>query len=270
MTAAARVLVWLMSACLLLQACSNRDGRSSSIHEPRLLVIFVDLTLSLNEVQRKSVVVNLQNLVGSIPPETRVVVFPLLKDVQSAGPIVTMELGRADTMDQRRQLRESRGRIYTQIEGEFEAAKDLKNRRSQQLQQTCVTSALAEAAQQVKGLRNETPIDIVLISDMLESCDRSLFGSRIDFEQASIPDALLRRVERLAKNETFDLHNARVTVVRPASGLSELKGQHLAPDVVRRFWETVITQCNVDKANVRFADGAIPAGLFPAVPATGH
>jgi hypothetical protein len=257
-------VILLCGASLTLANCEKPRlmARPKNVAEPKhFLIIFVDLTLSLNSNQVQSVRDRLAEIAANIPPQSKVIVYPLLRDVQGAGPIIKTDLGSGRTMEQRQRLKVTRGRIYTRILDALNAAGQPANRKSDQLKQTCIASALYEAAQQVKDSEKDESIDIILVSDMLESCDRSLFGSRLDFEQASIESSVLQRAAHLKDEEKVDLHGARVTVIRPASGVSHPTVARPDPEVVRRFWETVLKQCNV-AADVNFGDGTVPRKLF--------
>lgn len=244
----------LVVCCALLLQCGNsapaaeRSAQSSGGGESsgtRTYLIFADVTQSLTNEEQQRVSERVGKIVATIPPRSRLYVFPILEDVPRAPAIFKGDLPAIRGTSDRVLIDGLRLKWQTTISEEL---KKINQGPGIGRKRTCVSGALQKASEIVSS---SNPAEIVLVSDMLEDCPSSLFHKPLTLEKADIGKEL-ELAHGVAK-PLLDLHNASVTVLLTTVPTSQ---PHVAsppePDL-REFWRTILDNCNDRKDNFSFS-----------------
>ncbi len=257
-----RTLVCLVVAALLL-AAKPVPAAQRDLRPPRFYVIFVDQTLSMNEVEAASFDVALRTLFAGIPPRSEVQIYPIGADPESAGMLLRKQLGDDQTTVKRIDLDNARRKLYQDYV--TKRAELLKNSDRSALLRTCISGAIRQAAESLRE-RKESELEVVFLSDMLESCGDSVIkpvskAKTVSLEKADI-SVEIRLASQLSHVPIVDLRHARVTAIIPASGLSKRVVTKPSVAQVRAFWRAVLDRCNDDPASYSLGT-TIPDHLRP-------
>ena len=230
-------------------SCKNNTALKSEAHpgaeRSRFYLLFIDLTLSLNDSQTTSVRRSLNILFAAMPPRSRVIVFPLGASVEHSGPLLEASLPDELTTLDKIRLTNERGTIESSLQNAITSLLP-SAKASGYLAHTCISDALRQASQTVRQARTNEDVEIVLVSDMLEDCGESILGGALSLEKDDAT-AELKRVRAKPKSEMLlDLRHARVTAILPSSGVSKLKIKQPSVDQIRQFWRAVLDHCNDD------------------------
>lgn len=250
---------------LFLLGASECNGRRELPAPPqRAYVIFIDLSLSLNETQAQVVPEVMQKLVQGMPGGSRISVYPIAEEVVATGALLQAHLPKGENATERARLQKRRAELAPQV---IEAVASMRQtlRAGTTLRHTCISDALRQAAKEVRDLRSVDPsvdVEIVFVSDMLEDCQASLLGRPVSLEKPNIsPEVVLAR--SLPRNATLvDLGRAHVTMLLPPLALAVPKTARPETHDLEAFWRAVLDRCNDEREAFRFGT-EIPERLRP-------
>lgn len=214
-----------------------------------LVVIFADVTSTITPTEHESVAQLLRCLIHRAPPRARVFAFPLSANVQQAElltPVWTVpsrnQVGAAQKGQQGAQ---------TAADGAVKKLRhlyaDVSNRAGAIEARTCIFDALRRA----EGLAQAnptTPIEVYIISDLVEDCESSYNDKIVQLNKKNI-ERDIAAVEQV-KSPLLRLNGASVTLLLPRSDETQ-KTKERRPSVSqrRRFWEVILRNC---KAVIQF------------------
>lgn len=227
--------------------------------QPKTFLIFADVTRSLTPDEQRSVVANVQRVIEIVPDRSRVMVFPILEDVQRAGSLFSDALGEVQGTSDAVAVAQQRAAWKKQVEDKLNAIfKSPPTGRTR----TCISGALQKADEIIA----ETVVDaeIVIVSDMLEDCDDSLVGGRVGLEKLSITDEI-KRAKALPPDALLHLNGANVTAILPTMPMSKPNVQGPPVSSLRAFWRIILDHCGDTGANFRFGT-EIPQRLLDLRP----
>jgi len=203
---------------------------------PRTFVIFADVTRSLSEQEHASVSEKVQAVVNLMPPKATLFVFPILEDVQRAPAAYSGTLpdvqSTSDSVDfsvtKSRWKKEVAERLKAIVAGPATG----RNR-------TCISGALRKAQEVTIDASDTRPVEIVIVSDMLEDCDDSLLGRKVSLEKWSI-DAELKAIRAMPQQPLLRLNGASVTILLPTVPTSQAATKRPAVHQLQDFWRAVL------------------------------
>jgi hypothetical protein len=234
-------------------------------------IVFLDLSLSLSDVQQQSMDAVIRRFSNSVPPRSHLIVFPLGGYVEKAGPLVERAFPDDKFAVDRSELSAMRQTLPSTLQIAARAfARDIKNPKF--AQHTCVSDAIRQAEQVIRDRLSDERTEILFISDMLEDCPNSLLNGPISLEKTDIRPELAR-VRALPPTVSLaDLRGASVTCVVPVSGPTPTKTKQPELEALRAFWAAVFSHCHHDEAAFRLGT-LLPSRLLAperasAVPAS--
>ncbi len=234
--------------------------------EPKVLkppattyIIFLDLSLSLNEVQERSMSQSLVRLCAGIPARSRITVLPLGGYVARAGVLLERTFPDDEFATDQGDLETLRSTLPATIETAVRAYKAAIND-PLFAQHTCVSDAIRHSAQLARDAPSGGSIEIVLFSDMLEDCPQSLLRVPLDLEKQDIRGELAKAQAIPATDEFLDLRRANITCIVPISGPTPTKTRQPQLDTLREFWTAVLSHCRHNESEFRLGT-SVPSRL---------
>ena len=212
-------------------------------------IVFADVTRSLTEEEQRSVIENVQKVVEVLPPRGRLLVFPILEDVERANALMDRHLPDVQTTsdavaaDTQRAL--MRKQVAASLESILHGPPHGRNR-------TCISGALRKADELTADLRDG--VEIVLVSDMLEDCDDSLLRMPLRLQKVSV-SAELKQARALVPGALLNLNGSSVTAILPTVPTSGQKVARPPVHELKAFWRAILDHCGDQPANYRFGTG---------------
>jgi hypothetical protein len=248
-------------AIVLMLACEKATPPppTPARPDPALYIIVLDLTRSLGANQDASMQESIKALTGALPARSHIVVLPLGGYVSKAGVLVDVRLPddrfareRAEFLRKRRALPSMIAQSVAAFRRGITDPAFVRN--------TCISDAIREAEQLIAGRRGKGPVELIFLSDMLESCPDSILGGRLSLERHDLR-AELERAERLSPGQHLaDLQGATVTAILPSTGptasVTAEPQSHELPD----FWRLIFAHCN---SGTFYLGSTIPERLRP-------
>ncbi len=215
---------------------------------PRTYVIFADVTDSLSAREHAVVEEKVQRIVEIMPPKATLIVFPILEDVERAPAIYTATL--PDTLT----TSDSVDFSVFKARSKVEVAKTLHqvaagNRIGRKL--TCISGALRKAEEVTIDARPSRPVEIIIVSDMLEDCNDSLLGGKLSLEKQSIMKEI-KAARALPSEPLLHLNGASVTMLLATDPTSPGTTKRPAAHDLERFWREILDRSGDNRANFRF------------------
>lgn len=242
----------------MLLACREPSAPKTPPVAP-MYIIVLDLTASLNATQQTAMQQVIAHISRAMPARSRVVVLPLGAYVEKAGILVDLQLPDDRFARQKQALTQTRKELPATI---MSAAVAFRNDVTDPLfsQYTCISDAIRQAEQLIRMQGDDSPVELIFISDMLEYCRTSLLGGMLSLEREDLRSEL-RRVDDLPKTVALaDLRGARVTAIVPATGPTPTVTPQPEYASLRAFWRKVFSHCRSDD-NSFFVGTTVPARL---------
>ncbi|PYQ29619.1 MAG: hypothetical protein DMF56_11690 [Acidobacteria bacterium] len=237
-----------------VKAAAHNSGaatpiKASSSLGPTTFIVFADVTRSLTDEEQHSVIENVQKVVDILPPRGRLLVFPILEDVERANALMDRQLPELQTTSDAVAADMQRASMRKQVAASLES---VLRGPAHGRDRTCVSGALRKADELAMDLRDT--VEIVLVSDMLEDCDDSLLRTPLRLQKSSISQEL-KRARDLASGALLDLNGASVTAVLPTVPTSKQKVARPPVHELKAFWRAILDHCGDQPANYRFGTG---------------
>jgi hypothetical protein len=252
--------VTALLAILICGSCHGGGETKSGTTEERkrAYILFVDLTLSLNDVQKASLDRAVGELFAAMPPESRIVAYPIAAEVQNTGRLLDAKLPDEHNAPSLLALRKMKAQLPAVLRANMKRMLET-GPSSGALRRTCIADALRQASNTAEQFADRD-VEVVLISDMLEDCPNWLLNGELSMEKPTIA-AEMNLIGKLPRDrQLLDLRGARVTAIIPPAGLSEAKTPRPGVDAVREFWRAVLRHCNLGP-NGYSLDTALPEHL---------
>ena len=223
-------------------------------------IVFLDLSLSLSDVQQQSMDGVIRRFCDNVPPRSRLTVFPLGGYVEKAGSLVERTFPDDKFAVDRSALSAMRKTLPSTLQTAARAfARDIKNPKF--ARHTCVSDAIRQAEQVIRDRPSDERTEILFVSDMLEDCPNSLLGGALSLEKTDIRNELAR-VRAIPSMASWpDLRGASVTCVVPVSGPTPTKTKQPELEALREFWAEVFSRCRHDEAAFRLGT-SLPSRLL--------
>jgi hypothetical protein len=239
------------------------------------VIIFADVTSSLSPDEMGRVASTTSEIIGALPPETRVAVYTIQID-PDAPPLTEGTLPRRGShVDERvagqRQLQEIRQSVSTAIIQQYCSINfnDPATRtqcanlqfvpKPQDDLRSCILGRLGKASRKIADAREAgaTDIEVIFVSDMIEECERTPLRRRIRLTRASVAEER-NKVPRYPPMP--DLSGARITIVVPRATESSVRAT--TPDMrdLRDDWQAVLAACGAQMSTWRF-ESELPGRL---------
>ena len=267
----------LLSLTLYSGIAYAESSHTQRIPDPRVVVIFADVTSSLTVDQNKRVAKLTKDVIVHLRPLTDYRVYLIQADpdeepidqgtIRSAtGP--RDEKKRAEELCRRADADVDKiERRYCEINvGRGESICREKNvlPRPQPDHRSCILEVVEHVARSFLREEEHHPIDLVFISDMVEDCDDTpLRGASIRLIKDDL-SADISNIDRFRKLEPIT-SQVRVTIVRPhvRKGLIESSARKLN---LETYWKAAFVRFGVDiNAWWRF-ESDLPKRFLPDVP----
>lgn len=253
----------------LVVACGQEvEAISRKPQIARTVLVFADVTSSLSTQESDRVGQLTAEVLESLPPGTYFAVYAIQADAEAPAfcdgqmPIPRNSRERDDAIAGRKQLQ---GYVKTRLadlycsinwndpktQQQCRARKITPN--PQEDLRSCVLRSLNHAAKAIANAESAQrgPVEIVFISDMIEECRETPFGSPVRLTRTSIR----QQTEAAAKlSIPADLRNTRVTMVLPRV-LNDSAGtpsSHPMFGDVENFWKVVFTRAKADMSRWYF------------------
>ncbi len=214
----------------------------------RTFVIFADVTRSLTREEHAAVYANVQRVVQILPENATLIVFPILEDVQRAGAVFQGRLpavkSTADSVDFKVKQTQWIKQVVEKLRA-IDEGSDVGRKR------TCISGALRKAEEVTVDARPDRPVEVVIVSDMLEDCDDSLLGGKLSLEKTSIAQDL-QTVRALPKEPLLHLNGASITVLLPTVPTTQSITKRPPVHELRALWREILDRSGDQKANFRF------------------
>ncbi len=235
-------------ALLLIAGC--RIHRAYQQDRPPVIMIFADVTVKDDEPQ--AVKRAIYDIVDRAPENSTFLMYP-----------VEANMDYVDTFS-RESIAFRHDNGVAAIKADGEKRKELANRAIASLEtiaktipsnlpESCLARTLQRAARDIARVENR-PVDVVLITDMVEECNNSIGGGRVMLNHVHIESDIAA-----AKKEagTFaDLHGAAVYFIYPPGKKSGVNvEQHRADsNELQAFWSAILSHSNL-KGSPQFLAG---------------
>lgn len=247
-----RAAIATILALSLVGTAANCRGEKT-LEAQHVYIVFIDLSLSLNDIQNNSQSQLLDQVVRGMSGGSRLIAFPIGEKVVPLGPLFDVTLPRGDNATDRVRLRKIRQTLTPRLLATVSSAREtLKT--GTVLKHTCISDALRQASHEVRDMKSAGvgEIEIVFVSDMLEDCPTSLLGRPVTLEKPDIrPEiSLARSVPE--HGLLLDLRKSRVTMLLPPLALAEPKTPRPPEYDVEAFWRAVLDHCNDERQAFRF------------------
>lgn len=264
-------------AAVLLVAVSIAAAPPQPPQMPRTVLIFADVTSSLSVRESDRVGELTAQALASLSPGTRFAVYAIQADAEAPAfiegemPVPRNSREREDAalgrLSLQAQVKNGLADLYCSINwNDPETQEQCRTRRiiprPQEDLRSCVLRSLRHASKAIQNAEEShgAPVEVVFISDMIEECRETPFGSAVRLTKTSIG----KQTETAGDLSFANLRRSRVTVVLPRV-LNDQQGRradHPTSDKVETFWMVVFKRANADMSNWYF-DTALPARLQP-------
>jgi hypothetical protein len=215
---------------------------------PRTYVVFADVTRSLSEQEHASVYDTVQKVVALLPPKATLIIFPILEDVQRAPSVFEGTLPAVQSTSDSVDLSVAKTRWKSLV---AEKLKAIDAGPATGRNRTCISGALRKAEEVTVDASESRPVEIIIVSDMLEDCADSLLGRKLSLEKTSI-DAEVKVARALPPEALLRLNGASVTVLLPTVPTSAATTKRPAVHQLEEFWRAVLDRSGDRKENFRF------------------
>jgi len=269
----AAVLSALVLYSLALYAAPAQEPR---VRDPRVVVIFADVTSSLSVEQNKRVAELTKSVIVNLPPLTKYRLYLIQADPDvdpiDAGTIRSAQ-GPQDAKKRTTQINQTAKEDVTKIERRYceinfargESICRGKNisPRPQPDHRSCILGVMEHVAHSFLLEEKQRPIDLVFISDMVEDCDdtplpkQSIRLINDDLETDILNVDQFRPLQSVGQN-------VRVTIVRPhvEDGPTERSARKQG---LEKYWKKVFDRFGVDLKSWWWFDTTPPQRFMPDV-----
>lgn len=225
---------------LILNSCTNFVLPD----RPRLL-LFVDMTLSLNSDQSKRTVELAKQLLHGKRNYSSIAVYPIGAADQAPEPILS-EIVKEHVSEHNRQLQKWDKRLD-------ESVQEYKSNAH-----TCIMDSIEFASKQMASDQpKDSSTDLVFITDMIEDCPSTPLGVPTRLDKPTIK----REIELASRFPTgrIKVTKAHVFILYP--GDVEDRGPRKPRiDDLEQFWRTFVSRC--DNPNVMISLSGLPPALM--------
>lgn len=260
--------------CTFILMSTSWCGPGPDLRKERVVFVFCDVTFSLNGTERTQVARMAANILNHLPAGTAYRVYPIQAETAALAPINEKELripernknaGLQAVRDEQRQ-----DELIAELERyskEMNSTPDGRERRDDN--RTCIVNALGFAANQLKQFPAEKyDRELVIISDMLEECNDTPLGRRVNIKQPDITQEL-----KLANNfpEGNDLSAVKITIITPVTLETYVKhapGKEPSMAALKEFWAVVFSRYKVTREAQQesgvysWSHGEVPGSLL--------
>lgn len=250
------IIVWRMGSGTVDGVNRNADAAKAS-----LFIVFVDVTSSLDGDELQSVGDHASQMVATVAEGSRILVIPILRDVERAKPLLDETFGVSTTSREMADFQARRRTRAEQLRRDVAALVPAVNADNDRAR-SCISGALRRAAEVIAGSGGKSRVEIVLISDMVEECDNSIEGHPVSLAKAHIIEDI-DRAKHLPRAKLIDLRGSAVTAVIPTARNPRAALHTLRPPVneLAAYWREILDRCG--DAPSRFAIGAdLPARVL--------
>ena len=230
--------------CVLTVTC---HGCPPEVEDPRLIIIFQDISRSLEDDTEKAAQVIVDTIIDNVPTDSEVVVIPICADTAGAPKMRwTVEGAGGITTTDAEEAKQKRAKSKKDLQ-EFMQ----RLRASRAPDGTCISPALRRADSEIRSFRSASGADIIFVSDMIEECTISIFGGPATMRENKFTAAAALQ-DRRGDLPTLP-GKTRIFVMRPRA-LPTTVPRTVAPNdrEVRNFWEGMFNRCGVPSTAIRW------------------
>lgn len=249
----------VLAIALLLPGCAGESSGGSVLDNhpttgtlrrslDRTYVIFADVTRSLTPLEQASVAERVRGTIDLLPPKATLAVFPVLEDVERAPALFTGKLPEIQSTSDSVDFSMAKAAWKKNVIDRLTA---IQNGPPIGRGRTCLSGALRKAQQFTIDATPSRPVEIVIVSDMLEDCDDSLLGRKLSLEKPSI-DAELKLLSALPPEPLLRLNGASVTVLLPTVPTTLAATRRPPVHQLQAFWRGILDHSGDQKENFRF------------------
>jgi hypothetical protein len=254
------LIVWLLRAPPPPAPAPSQPAPSGS-----LFLVFVDVTSRLEPSEIDAVGESVGQMVWPAPEGSRLIVLPILRDVERGQPLLDKFVPQATTSTEMASVQAWRRDREKELQQAVRKLVPVVNSDPAQ-ERSCVSEAFRRAEEIIRAESKNNATEIVLISDMIEECQNSIEGRDVNLAHPHIQGDLTR-VTGLGSRQLANLRGARVTALIPTSDQPLKTARVNRPPVneLRQYWHTLLDHCNQDSAI--FSLGAdLPKRLKDRIP----
>ncbi|HEX3069025.1 MAG TPA: hypothetical protein VHX14_10655, partial [Thermoanaerobaculia bacterium] len=199
-------------AILLMVGCRNRA--TGPVYRPPLVIVFADVTDSLKGEELQAVHDSVTDILDRAPENTTVIIYPIEANMAYVRNLFdeTVPVAHDVGVTAIKADGGKRKAWATKVIGELAA---VARNAPPHTPVSCLAGALRRTARDLESLQDMQgrPIDVVLITDMVEECDNSIGDKKVMLNHPHIaPDITAARTF----TRTFaDLRNANVYFIYP-------------------------------------------------------
>jgi hypothetical protein len=251
-----RTLSHALLVLSLLPGC-DKPAPAPPKSKPPVILVFADVTDSLLTEERQVVHNAIHDIFDRAPEKSTIRVYPVVAVMDVAPPLINATIPFRTTTGAHaiKQAADHRAALARRA---VAALVEVERKVDPRVPSSCLSGALRRAANDILDLE-ERPVDVVIISDMVEDCSHSIHGGRVALVRAGIRTEITAAMK--LPSPYADLRKANVFFIYPAavnSGL-DLRRRSAPPQELQAFWTAVLSRCNAGR--LRFVPGP---GLYRA------
>lgn len=243
---------WKVVLVLLLALGVLPSGSVGSVRE-KVVIIFCDVTSSLDLSERNAVADLAANIILNLEPPVRYEVLPIMIETERGKPIISEQVPALVKPSDKAQYRKALAALPAILNREISNLYARANGPGTDPDRSCIINSLERASGIFDQFRSHGKFDLhmVIVSDMLEECKQNPYGVPIRLNRADIQ----KEIELAAKPAKLgNLAGVRVAVVIPSSGT--YSSSYVRPPLRRLadFWRTVFRHSGLEPQQLNNPD----------------
>lgn len=239
----------VVASSLLLVSCGRTEAKAPP-RQPPVILVFADVTDSLQDGGAEAVHKAIGDIFDRAPEEATIRVYPIVAGMQIAEAYGTTFPFQTSTGFQAlKQAHDERASAAKEAIRRVEA---FRRAVDPNVQSSCISGAIRRAASDMAAYAGR-PVDVVIISDMVEDCGRSIGNGRVALTRPGISKEIASA--QALTTRFADLHQADVYFLHPANLKAAVSpnARSATQQELESFWSALATRCNA--RSVRFMAG---------------
>jgi hypothetical protein len=236
-------------AMLIVMSLWPRISEGQGARE-KIVLIFCDVTSSLDEGERNAVIELTSRLIQNLKPPVRYQVLPIMLETERARPLLNEKIPSLVKPSDKARYQQALSGIPAYLKQEISTLYAQTNSPGADPNRSCIISSLERAGGIFEQYRTQKNVDLYLfiVSDMLEECERNPYEVPIRLNKTNIKneiETVKKKVIRVGK-----LAGVQVAMVVPAGRAYTSSYGHPPLRSLGEFWRTVFRQAGFGGAQL--------------------